>query len=86
MTYFNNAIRTKRQLLVSLFQLMKSNTLFERIDRIPIEMRPKTNSPIRCCVHKDRAVIKYKVMALLAVLRCSRQIGFLLLSSRRIPK
>lgn len=65
MTYFNNAIRTKRQLLVSLFQLMKSNTLFERIDRIPIEMRPKTNSPIRCCVHKDRAVIKYKVMALL---------------------
>jgi Fe-S-cluster-containing hydrogenase components 2 len=65
MTYFNNAIRTKRQLLVSLFHLMKDNSLFERIDRIPLEMRPKTNFPIRCCVHKDRAVIKYKVMALL---------------------
>ncbi len=65
MTYYNNAVRTKRELLVRLIQLLESNELFEQIDRIPLEMRPKTNSPIRCCVHKDRAVLKYKIMAAL---------------------
>lgn len=65
MTYYNNAVRTKRELLIRLIQLMESNQLFDQIDRIPLEMRPKTNSPIRCCVHKDRAVLKYKIMAAL---------------------
>lgn len=65
MTYYNNAVITKRELLVRLIRLLNNNELFEKIDRIPLEMRPRTNSPIRCCVHKDRAVIKYKIMALL---------------------
>ncbi|MBN2166120.1 MAG: 4Fe-4S binding protein [Marinilabiliaceae bacterium] len=65
MTYFNNALITKRELLVRLITLLNNNELFEKIDRIPVEMRPRTNTPIRCCVHKDRAVIKYKIMALL---------------------
>jgi len=65
MTYYNNAVITKRELLVRLIQLLDNNELLDRIDRIPVEMRPRTNSPIRCCVHKDRAVMKYKIMALL---------------------
>ncbi|TRX71116.1 monomeric [FeFe] hydrogenase [Carboxylicivirga sp. M1479] len=65
MTYYNNAVITKRELLVRLIQQLDNDTLLEKIDRIPLEMRPRTNSPIRCCVHKDRAVIKYKIMALL---------------------
>nr|WP_321450541.1 monomeric [FeFe] hydrogenase [uncultured Carboxylicivirga sp.] len=63
MTYYNNAVRTKRELLVRLIQLLDSNQLFDQIDRIPLEMRPRTKAPIRCCVHKDRAVLKYKIMA-----------------------
>ncbi len=63
MTYYNNAVRTKRELLVRLIQLLDSEQLYDKIDRIPLEMRPRTNSPIRCCVHKDRAVLKYKIMA-----------------------
>ncbi|WP_430812614.1 MULTISPECIES: monomeric [FeFe] hydrogenase [unclassified Carboxylicivirga] len=65
MTYYNNAVITKRELLVRLLQLLNNDALLDQIDRIPLEMRPRTNSPIRCCVHKDRAVIKYKIMALL---------------------
>ena len=65
MTYYNNAVITKRELLVRLIQLLDNDSLLDKIDRIPVEMRPRTNSPIRCCVHKDRAVIKYKIMALL---------------------
>lgn len=65
MTYYNNAVSTKRELLLRLIQLLNNDELFEKIDRIPLEMRPRTNSPIRCCVHKDRAVLKYKIMAIL---------------------
>ncbi|MCU4164475.1 monomeric [FeFe] hydrogenase [Carboxylicivirga caseinilyticus] len=63
MTYYNNAVRTKRELLIRLIQLLDSNHLFDQIDRIALEMRPRTKAPIRCCVHKDRAVLKYKIMA-----------------------
>ncbi len=65
MTYYNNAVITKRELLVRLIKLLEDDALLDKIDRIPLEMRPRTNSPIRCCVHKDRAVLKYKIMALL---------------------
>ncbi len=65
MTYFNNAIQTKRELLTRLIKLLKEDQLFEQIDRISLEMRPKSKTPIRCCVHKDRAVIKYKSMAIM---------------------
>jgi [FeFe] hydrogenase (group B1/B3) len=65
MTYYNNAIITKRELLVRLFKLLKDGELLDKIDRIPLDMRPRTKNPIRCCVHKDRAVIKYKIMAML---------------------
>ncbi|MCW3787344.1 monomeric [FeFe] hydrogenase [Plebeiibacterium sediminum] len=65
MTYFNNAIQTRRELLTRIIKLLKEDELFEKIDRIPLEMRPKSKTPIRCCVHKDRAVIKYKAMAMM---------------------
>lgn len=35
------------------------------IDRIPLHMRPRITELSRCCVHKDRAVIKYRVMTIL---------------------
>ena len=65
MTYYNNAIQTKRELLTRIIKLLKEDNILEEIDRIPYEMRPKSKTPIRCCVHKDRAVLKYKIMAIL---------------------
>ncbi len=65
MTYFNNAIQTKRELLTRIIKLLKDDELVDKIDRIPLEMRPRSKSPIRCCVHKDRAVLKYKAMAMM---------------------
>ncbi len=65
MIYFNNAIQTKRELLTRIIKLLKNGELTEKIDRIPLIMRPKSKHPIRCCVHKDRAVLKYKIMAIL---------------------
>lgn len=36
---------------------------FANADRIPIELRPKEQQPSRCCIYKDRAVLKYRCMA-----------------------
>ncbi len=65
MAYNNYALVTRRELLIKLCKLLVKDQLIEEIDRIPIEMRPKNKQSIRCCVHKDRAVLKYKIMATL---------------------
>lgn len=65
MAYTNNAMLIRRELLTRVVSLLKENSLTSKINRIPLEMRPRTPYPIRCCVHKDRAVIKYKLMAVL---------------------
>ncbi|MBI9036028.1 MAG: hydrogenase, partial [Bacteroidales bacterium] len=65
MTVNNNAMFIRRDLLTRLCKLLQNGDMIPQIDRIPVEMRPRNNSPIRCCVHKDRAVLKYKLMACL---------------------
>jgi hypothetical protein len=66
MAYVNNAVLIRRELIDRLSKLMFDDELTLKIDRIPIEMRPKDyDEPSRCCIYKDRAMIKYKLMALL---------------------
>jgi [FeFe] hydrogenase (group B1/B3) len=65
MNFVNNATLIRRELLIKLIRLFDANKLTSDIDRIPIEMFPKRASSVRCCIHKDRAVLKYRLMALL---------------------
>nr|AIW52595.1 Fe-only hydrogenase 1 [Mastigamoeba balamuthi] len=46
-------------------RLFFEGTLAEKIDAIPIEMRPKTSASYRCCLYKDRAMIRFQIMAAL---------------------
>lgn len=61
----NNATLMRRELMIHLIRLLIENRLIEDIDRIPIIMRPRDTSAYRDSVAKDRAVIKYQMMALL---------------------
>ncbi|MBR7127624.1 MAG: 4Fe-4S binding protein, partial [Lentisphaeria bacterium] len=62
----NNAERFRRELLIRVIRGYLDGTLRKDIDRIPIELRPKTmEAASRCCVYKDRAVTKYRLMAML---------------------
>lgn len=61
----NNATIIRRELMVRLAGLVRRGELVSGIDRIPMEMFPRTRESIRCCIHKDRAVIRYRLMALL---------------------
>lgn len=56
----------RRDLLARMCKLIKDGDLKEQIDRIPLIMRPRHSKEVsRCCIHKDRAVIKYRLMAIL---------------------
>lgn len=64
MNYVNNATLIRRELIIRLARLLFENKTTE-IDRIPVDMFPKSARSVRCCIHKDRAVSKYRLMALL---------------------
>ena len=54
------------RLLSQLVSMWKNNALLDKIDRMPYEMYPRNQKPKgRCCIHKERAVVKYKTMAMM---------------------
>lgn len=64
---FHNAKRICREILVRLVQGHLAGNLAEKIDRVPLDMRPSQDPVTRCCIYKDRAVIKYRCMASLGM-------------------
>ena len=62
----NNVMIVRQKLLTKLIKLWNENKLVEEIDRLPIELSPKRSRVLgRCCIHKERAVWKYKSLPLL---------------------
>ncbi len=61
----NNATIIRRELLTKVAKLVATGRLVEDIDRVPAEIRPKGGESYRCCVYKDRAMAKYKLIGLL---------------------
>ena len=58
----------RHKLLVDLVRLWKNDELVEKIDRLPIELSPRKSKPLgRCCVHKERAVWRYKTFPLMGL-------------------
>lgn len=58
----NNANLMRTKILIKLAESYLQNK-FAEADRIPLELRPKEMQPSRCCIYKDRAVLKYRCMA-----------------------
>lgn len=50
-------------IMVRVLRAFFSDNFQESIDRIPQEMRPRRGEVSRCCVYRDRALIKYRCMA-----------------------
>lgn len=62
----NNVMIVRQRLLTRLISLWNKNELVEKIDRLPIELSPRKSHILgRCCVHKERAVWKYKSLPLM---------------------
>ena len=68
MAFTNNVMIVRHKLLADLVRLWKKDELIDKIDRVPIELSPKKSKPLgRCCVHKERAVWKYKCLPLMGL-------------------
>jgi [FeFe] hydrogenase (group B1/B3) len=65
MFYDNKANRLRKEVLVRVARACSEADPHAALDRIPLNMRPKTGSPTRCCIYKDRAILKYRCMAAL---------------------
>ncbi|MFI3322041.1 MAG: monomeric [FeFe] hydrogenase [Rikenellaceae bacterium] len=66
MAFNNNIMIVRHRLMTKLVNLWKNERLIEEIDRLPLEFSPrKSKHAGRCCVHKERAVWKYKSLPLL---------------------
>ena len=74
MLYDNFAMLTKRELLIRIVKLLKDDELVTKLKYLPIEMRPRNKKPVRCCVHKDRYILKHKIISLSLIHICF-QIG-----------
>ena len=59
----------RHKLLTELVKLWKNGELTtDKIDRLPLELSPRRSKHAgRCCVHKERAVWKYKSLPLLGL-------------------
>ncbi len=80
MLYDNFAMLTKRELLIRLVKLLKEKNLVNGVKYIPIEMRPKNKKPIKCCVHKDRYILKHKIISILGFEITDEEIDLISLS------
>lgn len=65
MAFVNNVQIIRRDLLTRIAEMVKEKTLLQEIDRLPIEIARRIKNNERCCYHKAKAVVKYKVMGLL---------------------
>lgn len=65
MLYDNYSMLTKRELLIKIVELLKNDELISKVKYLPVEMRPRDKRPIRCCVHKDRYILKHKIISIL---------------------
>jgi Iron only hydrogenase large subunit, C-terminal domain len=43
------------------------NDDFSGIDALPYQIIPKTRTPNRCCIYKERAMVRYRLMALMGI-------------------
>lgn len=63
---YNESMLIRRDLLTRVCKMIQNGTLRAEIDRVPYIMRPRYGKEVsRCCVYKDRAVLKYRFMAIL---------------------
>ena len=43
----------------------KGEAFGKRVERIPYVIRPKNSPPYRCCIYRDRAIVRFRCMAAL---------------------
>lgn len=59
----NNAANIKREILVRIARLTLDGALKDEAHYIPSEIEPKGSKPFRCCIYRDREILRMRVIA-----------------------
>ena len=60
----SRSIHIKKDILIRIAEAFFNDDFENRVNRIPVEMRPKGfEVPYRCCIHKERAIIRDRAIA-----------------------
>jgi [FeFe] hydrogenase (group B1/B3) len=66
MAYLNNVMIIRHELMARLVKLFQNKELSSKINGLPVELYPKNRKPRgRCCIYKERAITRYKMLPLL---------------------
>ncbi len=57
----------KRRIAAEVLKAYFAGNLEEVIDNLPITIIPRNREPNRCCVYKERAMVRYRIMALMGI-------------------
>ncbi|MBR1777957.1 MAG: monomeric [Alphaproteobacteria bacterium] len=61
-----NTVLLRREVIVRLIKGFLSDSFRKRADDLPFDMRPKyAEVPFRCCIHKERAILRERAIAVL---------------------
>jgi [FeFe] hydrogenase (group B1/B3) len=59
----NKTTYLKREILTRLAKLTYDNELESKVDKIPLQMINRNSESFRCCLYKDRAMVKFRTIA-----------------------
>ena len=64
MTNVNQILNLKKEIMTKIIEAFFSDDFENNVQKIPYVMRPKNcEVPFRCCIHKERAVIRDRIIA-----------------------
>jgi len=63
----NNISNLRKSLGAEILSLYFEDKLESEIDKTPIKRAPKNSDSLRCCVYKDRAMYRYRLLSLLGI-------------------
>ena len=63
----NQYTAMKRRIDTEVLKLFFSGKLESDLDKLPYTIIPKDRTPNRCCIYKERAIVRYRIMALLGI-------------------
>ena len=61
----DGSVFLRRELMIRFVRAFFNGSLETELDRMPVELRPRQDHSSRCCIYRDRAVLKYRLMNLL---------------------
>ncbi len=66
MAYLNNVMIIRHELMARLVRLFEAGELESKINSLAVELYPKEKKARgRCCIHKERAITRSKMLPLL---------------------